>query len=120
MPDQAILFMGVRVKADQPDPVVTPQPVRWRTPSGDVITTVPSCMRLEDAETDQYESETVFGFRLNGRYFSKIIDKVNPEDPDECGNGHLLKLDLEQLIQLRESVREWFPGADVIVTTVFH
>lgn len=120
MPDQAILFMGVRVKVDEPDPVVTPQPVSWTTPSGQIITIVPSLERLRDGENLYYDSETVFGFRLNGRYYSVIIDKVNPGDPREIGDGVLLKLDLEQLIQLRDSVREWFPGADVIVTTVFH
>jgi hypothetical protein len=117
MPDQAILFMGVRVKSNDPDPIVTPAPVTWRTPTGAVLTVTPKCSRLE---AEGYDEETVFGFELNGRYFSKIIDKVNPADRNEGGDGYLLRLDLDQLVTLRASVREWFPGAEVIVTTVFH
>lgn len=117
MPDQAILFMGVRVKNSDPNPVVTPSPVTWTTPTGVTVTVTPECERLE---AEGYDEETVFGFQLNGRYYSKIIDKVDPANKKESGDGYLLRLDLDQLVALRASVRAWFPNADVIVTTVFH
>lgn len=125
MPDQAIVFMGVVVREEKDIPKgIVPREVAWTTADGKVVRVTPKLALLEDRETgyglDGEIGGTIYGFQLNGRYYSKIIDKVDPADQNETGDGYLLRLDLEQLVRLRDSVREWFPGAEVIVTTVFH
>ena len=134
MPSQPDIWVGVVVKHDAEVPTdIVPRPVTWTTPKGKVVTMTPELETLEDSEYEigTLESQpggigrTVHGFKVTGRYNTKFIDVDcgTPHFMDkttETSNMELFVLDLDQLLVLRNSVREWFPWAEILVTDTWY
>ena len=134
MPSQPDIWVGVVIKHESEVPTnIVPQPVNWTTPKGRTVTLTPELETFEDSEYEigTLESQpggigrTVHGFKVTGRYNTRFID-VDTGTPSlydkttETSNMEVFVLDLDQLLVLRNSVREWFPGAEIVMVDTWY